>query len=57
MVDMTLCMGNDCPMKNNCYRYVAGIDNDHPRQSWFTLVPFQGDCETVCCEYFIDMEG
>lgn len=46
MPDITMCRGNGCELKDNCYRYKA-TPNDF-RQSWFFKPPFTGSS----CDYF-----
>ncbi len=50
MPDITMCPGEECPLKEKCYRFTA-----HPnefRQSFFTGIPYNEDKEE--CEYFWD---
>lgn len=44
MPDITMCKGNDCKRKDNCYRHVA---KPTPHwQSYFVDTPLKGkDCE------------
>ena len=37
MADITKCYGDDCPIKNKCYRYTAFANYD--QQSYFTEIP------------------
>ena len=39
MPDITMCKGENCPMKETCYRYKA-TPNEH-RQSYFIKPPFE----------------
>ena len=42
MPDITLCKGNDCPLKETCYRYKA---KPCEYQSYFMESPYKdGDC-------------
>ena len=43
MPDITMCKGEQCPMKERCYRFTATPSN---YQSWFAEVPFMksGNC-------------
>jgi hypothetical protein len=42
MPDISMCMGNDCPIKENCYRYKA---EPSKYQSYFMEAPYKdGDC-------------
>lgn len=46
-----MCKGENCPLKENCYRYRA-----YPSeclQSYFINSPFDGEK----CEYFISING
>lgn len=45
MPDITLCTGEGCPLKDECYRYKA---KPSERQSYFDRPPNKGDK----CEYF-----
>ena len=43
MPDISMCIGGDCPRKNDCYRYRA-IPNSY--QTYFVNPPFRdGDCK------------
>lgn len=54
MPDITCCQGIGCPIKETCYRYVAGLPdanvNAYPNiwQSYFTVIPY--DFEKQVCE-------
>ena len=42
MPDISMCVGNDCPIKENCYRYKA---KPCEYQSYFMEAPYKdGDC-------------
>ena len=42
MPDISMCMGNDCPLKETCYRYKA---KPSEYQSYFMEAPYKdGDC-------------
>ena len=44
MPDITMCTGDDCPMKNTCYRYLATPSEYW--QSYFACVPYaNSECE------------
>ena len=44
MPDISLCFGEGCPLKENCYRFKAPPDDY--LQSYFTIPPFkEGSCE------------
>jgi hypothetical protein len=49
MPDITMCMGNDCPIKETCYRYKAK-PNDY--QSYFMEAPYKNEE----CEHYWQME-
>lgn len=46
MPDISKCTGNNCPIRENCYRYTS---TPHPfRQSWMMEVPYnekENNCE------------
>jgi len=48
MPDIAMCNGDDCPVKENCWRYMAPADR---WQSYFAAPP----CNEEGCEYFWDM--
>ncbi len=50
MPDITMCPGNDCPLKEKCYRYRAIPDY---WQSFFQEAPYDKDQ----CAYFESIEG
>ena len=44
MADITKCKGEDCPLKESCYRFTA--EESLVWQSYFFTPPFDGDtCE------------
>lgn len=47
MPDISMCMGNNCPKKDNCYRFTA-IPSEF-MQSYFTIPPIKKDGE---CDYY-----
>jgi len=47
MSDITKCNGDDCPLKESCYRYTS-LDGE--RQSYLSDIPYKGSD----CEYFMD---
>lgn len=49
MPDISKCNGIDCPLKNNCYRYIA-IASEY--QAYFMHPPY--DEEKNECKYFWD---
>lgn len=53
MPDITMCSGEGCPLKENCYRFTATPNPAVPihSQSWFAEPPIQGDD----CEYQIPL--
>ena len=41
-LDICMCKGNECPLKNKCIRYVAKPDK---WQTYFCIVPYKkGEC-------------
>jgi hypothetical protein len=46
MADITKCSGEGCPLKNECYRFLA---TDSYRQSYFMTAPYNQ--ETKECEH------
>lgn len=46
MPDITMCSGDDCPLKEDCFRYYAKPDK---HQSYFMGTPFYENK----CGYFI----
>ena len=51
MPDITMCHGDNCPQKENCYRFMATA-NPY-RQSYFVEVPFKEDGE---CDHYWEMD-
>lgn len=49
MPDITMCEGNECPLKESCYRYKAEADQ---YQCYFVDIPLQED---GTCDYFIEI--
>lgn len=44
MPDISMCTGNGCTLKENCYRYTAKPSEF--RQSYFSTPPFKdGECD------------
>ena len=52
MPDITMCRGNDCELKDNCYRHKA--EPSEFRQSWFMKPPYESILE---CDYFWELES
>lgn len=48
MPDIAMCQGDECPVKENCWRYTAPADR---WQSYFGTPPFNENG----CEYFWDV--
>ena len=49
MPDITMCMGEGCPIKNHCYRHIAKPSEF--RQSYFMESPWDGEkCEMLWSE-------
>lgn len=47
MPDITMCYGNSCPKKEECYRHTATANPW--RQSYFVIEPLEEDNS---CDYF-----
>ena len=45
MADITMCEGEGCPLRDNCYRFTAKPNPD--RQSYFVETPVSQDGK--CC--------
>ncbi len=54
MPDITMCRGEHCPKKEDCYRYTAAPSLQ--RQSYFVKPPCEGKSYTEC-EYFWSKEN
>jgi hypothetical protein len=52
MPDISMCKGNNCKIRNNCYRYRA-VPSDY-YQSYFVESPF--DPKKYSCRYFWAVE-
>ena len=50
MPDITMCKGNDCPLKENCYRYKA---KPCEYQSYFMEAPYKDDD----CSHYLEMSS
>ena len=50
MADISMCYGEGCPLKAECYRYTAPMNEQ--RQAYFVYVPYAHDYKS--CEYFVD---
>jgi hypothetical protein len=51
MPDISMCSGEKCPLKENCYRFLA-TPNEF-RQSYFMNPPY--DHQTKECDHFWDV--
>jgi hypothetical protein len=49
MPDISMCMGNDCPLKESCYRYKA---EPCDYQSYFMESPYKNEK----CDHYWEME-
>jgi hypothetical protein len=49
MPDIAMCQDHDCPMRTQCYRYVA-----KPNEYWQTYADFQRPKDAERCENFIE---
>lgn len=47
--DITLCKGKNCPIRDNCQRYVFGL-NQRGLASWFTHSHYRK--RTKSCPYY-----
>lgn len=47
MADITMCEGNNCPVKEKCHRYTA-----HANELWRSYANFQ--FERGGCAFFVD---
>ena len=47
MPDITMCLGNDCPIKETCYRFTA-----IPTPHWQSYSDFKYDEKLNVCEFF-----
>ena len=58
MPDISLCIGNQCSIKEKCYRYTA--KPDEYGQAYFSVPPYKDKEENkhkdVYCEYFWDIK-
>lgn len=52
MPDITLCPGNNCPMKETCYRYKA-TPSDY--QSYFMETPFKMIEGKIDCDHYMEV--
>jgi len=53
MADITMCTGEDCPLKESCYRFTANASEHW--QSYFTEPPIIKG-EEVTCEYYWEIK-
>lgn len=51
MADITMCKGDGCPKREECYRHTA--PQNQYRQSWFADSPLKS-AEPFDCEWFTD---
>jgi hypothetical protein len=49
MPDISMCWGENCPLKNDCYRFTAKASQ---WQYYFTSIPF--DHEKHECEFYME---
>jgi hypothetical protein len=50
MPDITMCVGGECPIKEDCYRFIA--EPNPYWQSYFENVPY--DFEKKDCNYYME---
>jgi len=54
MPDITMCAGNGCPIKMDCYRHIAKPSSQN--QSYFAEIPYEeGKCEVFWPAYDRDV--
>jgi len=51
-MDITACTGDNCPLKDQCYRYTCKKDKI---QYYFDIPPYETDQKE--CKYFCNNEG
>jgi hypothetical protein len=52
MSDITMCEGQDCPLRESCYRYTA---QPNPfRQAYFLKEPLKEENDEVVCHEWTD---
>jgi hypothetical protein len=49
MADITKCPGNDCPVKNKCYRYTAPASMKH---QYFWNIPGKTENNKFTCDMY-----
>ena len=52
MADLTLCKGHNCPLKNECKRFLSKGDDTH--NYWFFFIHYSAKRQE--CEFFIPVE-
>lgn len=52
-MDLTKCVGGNCPLKNNCKRYLATAGE---YQSYFVELPFQKVDDKVTCTFYYEVK-
>lgn len=53
MPDITMCKGNNCPLKETCYRYSAKPNKY--LQSYFTETPYKMIEGRIECDYYMEL--
>lgn len=51
MPDISKCMGDNCPLKEKCYRYTS--PSSEYAQAYYVGTPFNEETQT--CDYFWDI--
>lgn len=51
MIDICMCKGEGCPMKEKCLRFTAAPDENW--QSYFVESPVKGKKDKTDCEFFM----
>lgn len=52
-MDITMCMGGNCPLKETCVRYLA---KPSEYQSFFMELPFQKIDDKVTCTFYYEKD-
>ncbi|MEP2671270.1 MAG: hypothetical protein ABJH04_19865 [Cyclobacteriaceae bacterium] len=55
MADITMCSGGDCPLKENCYRFLAE-EEKLTDQTYFARPPFSWVEGEATCKFFWKIE-
>lgn len=55
MADITKCSGDNCPVKEQCYRFTA--ESSEYRQSWFSETPSKIVDDKFTCDMYWGANG